>query len=274
MVLQIDNDFQYHKTRDQPPFTGRVGRDDAVKASRKDSIMFKRTGRIMITAVAVLLAGAAMAQADQRGYVWTYDYSTLASDSAEMELYQTAVTRDRKTSDASDWKQQVEIEYGLTDHLDVALYQVYEQPAGGVFTYEGYKVRLRYRLAERNSLPVDVLLYVEHIESTTDASEFEGKLVLAKDFGKLNIAYNQVFEKKYESGSRAEYTYAAGICYEVASAFRLGVESKGNFRDHTYAAGPTIAWTGGRIWANIGAVFGLNDKTKDREARIIMGIPF
>jgi hypothetical protein len=229
---------------------------------------------ITITAIAALLAWATTAPADQKGYVWTYDYSTLARDSAEVELYQTSVTRDRKTSDTSDWTQQIELEYGITDHLDAALYQVFEQPAGGAFNYEGFKVRLRYRVAEKNSLPVDVLLYAEHAENTTEDNEFEGKLVLAKDLGRLNIAYNQIFEKKYERGSSAENAYAVGVSYEVTPAFRLGVESKGNFKDRTYAAGPTLAWSGGRIWANIGAVFGLNAKTNDREARLLMGIPF
>lgn len=249
-------------------------RGDAQEASRKEGIMLKRMRIITITAVTVLLAWATTAQADQKGYVWTYDYSTLARDSAEVELYQTSVTRDRKTSDTSDWKQQIEIEYGITDHLDAALYQVFAQPSGGAFAYEGFKVRLRYRVAERDRLPVDVLLYAEHSESTTEAGEFEGKLVLAKDFGRLNIAYNQIFEKKYEHGSSAENAYAAGISYEVTPAFRLGVESKGNFKDRTYAAGPTLAWSGGRIWANLGAVFALNDRTNDREVRLLTGIPF
>jgi hypothetical protein len=236
--------------------------------------MLKRMRTITITAIAVLLVWATTAPADQKGYVWTYDYSTLARDSAEIELYQTSVTRDEKTSNTSDWQQQVEIEYGITDRLDAALYEVFEQPAGGAFTYEGFKVRLRYRVAEKDRLPVDILLYAEHVESTSEASEFEGKLVLAKDLGRLNIAYNQIFAKKYEHGSSAENAYAAGVSYEVSPAFRLSVESKGNFKDRTYAAGPTLAWSGGRIWANIGAVFGLNNKSNDREVRLLMGIPF
>jgi hypothetical protein len=265
----IENDYQYHEPAKRP-----ASRGNAQKASRKDGNMLKRTRTIVFTAVTLLLVWATAALADQKGYVWTYDYSTLARESTEMELYQTAATRDRKTSDTSDWTQQIEIEYGVTDRLDAALYQVFEQPASGAFTYEGFKLRLRYRIAEKDRLPVDVLLYAEHLESTSEDSEFEGKLVLAKDFGKWNIAYNQIFEQKYEGGSSAENAYAAGISYEMTPAFGLGVESKGNFRDRTYAAGPTLSWSGGRIWANIGAVFGLNNKTMDREARLLMGIPF
>lgn len=220
----------------------------------------------------VLPAGAA--RADQRNYVWTYEYLTLAKGSAEIEYYQTAVTKDRQTSSASNWTQQVELEYGITDHFDAAIYQVFEQPAGGTYTYSGYKFRLRYRIAERNELPVDVLLYAEHVENTDEASEFEGKLILAKDIGKLNVSYNQVFERAYESGAGAEHAYAAGVSYETAPWLRIGVESKGNYKDGKFAAGPTLSWTGNRIWANLGAVYGLNRKTNDREVRFLMGVPF
>ena len=149
----------------------------------------------------ILFAGVGHAYADQRNYVWTYEYLTLAKGGTEIEYYQTAVTKDRQASSANDWAQQVELEYGITDHLDAAIYQVYEQPAGGSMSYAGYKLRLRYRIAERNVLPVDVLLYAEHVENTKEENEFEGKLVLAKDIGRLNIAYNQIYEKEYEAGT-------------------------------------------------------------------------
>ncbi|MDA8100492.1 MAG: hypothetical protein M0042_12820 [Nitrospiraceae bacterium] len=223
---------------------------------------------------AAILIGRGVARADQKAYVWTYDYSTLAKDSAEIEYYQTAVTKDRKVSGASDWQQQVEVEYGITDRLDAAIYQMFEQPADGSFFYAGYKLRLRYRVAEQNQLPVDVLFYAEHVENTDEASEFEGKLVLAKDIGRVNIAYNQVFEKAYVKDAGAEHGYAAGISYRISDSFRLGLESKGSYREGTYAAGPTISWSRGRLWANLGAVFALNDKTNDRETRFLMGIPF
>jgi len=131
-------------------------------------------------------------------------------------------------------------EYGITDHLDAAIYQVFGQPAGGGgFTYEGYKVRLRYRIAEKNVLPLDILLYAEHVESTTEDNEFEGKLVLAKDIGKLNIATIRSL-RRYTIMTREQNTgYAAGVSYELTHAFTFGIESKGNYTKGTYAAGPT-----------------------------------
>ena len=233
-------------------------------------------------AVIMAIAGTT-AYADQRSYVWTYEYLTLAKDSAELEYYQTAVTKDRQKDSSSDWQQQIELEYGLTDRLDAALYQVYEQkekdPAKsdtGVMKYSGYKFRLRYRIAEKNQLPVDVLLYAEHQEKVDAGSGdlFEGKVILAKDIGKLNISYNQIYKNTYDGGDRASHEYAAGMSYELAPSFKLGIESKGNYYTDKYAAGPTVSWIGGRIWANLGAVYGLNSRTNDREVRFLLGVPF
>ncbi len=213
------------------------------------------------------------AYADQRNYVWTTEYSTLATADTEVEFYQTAVTRDAQTRNASDWTQQIELEYGFTDRLTGSLYEVYQQAAGSSsLTYVGYNLELKYRLAERNQLPVDVLLYAEHEVNSLEGDRFEGKVVLAKDIGKLNIAYNQIFERPY-SGSY-ENEYAAGVSYETTPWLRLGFESKGSFTEDEYSAGPTLAWMGSRIWATLGAVFGLNRSTNDREVRFLLGIPF
>jgi len=225
-------------------------------------------------AVLVLAVFGGHARADQRAYVWTYEYLTLAKDSAEIEYYQTAVTKDRQKDNSSDWQQQGELEYGITDHLDAALYQVFDQKEQDKLKYSGYKYRLRYRIAEKNVLPLDVLLYAEHQEKADAKNVFEGKLILAKDVGKLNVAYNQIYKNTYVSGDQADHEYAAGASYEITPAVRFGVESKGNYRTDKYAAGPTVSWVGGRIWANLGAVYGLNRRTNDREVRFLLGVPF
>jgi hypothetical protein len=143
-AIFVEKDFQIHK----------IDQEENMK-----QIIF---GSLAIVFFVVF---AGVAGADQKNYVWTYDYSSLAKDSAEIEFYQTAVTRDRKVSGRSDWQQQIELEYGITDHLDAALYEMYERPAEGTFDYAGYKFRLRYRIAEKNQLPLDVVLYAEHQET-------------------------------------------------------------------------------------------------------------
>lgn len=217
---------------------------------------------------------AGSARADQRNYVWTEEYSTPAQGSAELEFFQTAVTQDRHIRSASDWTQQVELEYGVTDRLSASLYEVYQQDAdSSSLSYVGYNFELRYRIAEKDVLPVDVLLYAEHEVNSFEGNAFEGKLVLAKDIGKLNLAYNQIYDRPYTIGV-AEHEYAAAVSYELAPWLRLGLESKGSYTEDEYVVGPTLAWAGSRIWANIGAVYALNHKTNDSEVRFLLGIPF
>lgn len=227
-----------------------------------------------IVVVAFIFATGAQGHAAQKSFVWTEEYSTLGAGEAELEYWNTAVTKDIQTRSASDWNQKIELEYGITDRLNVALYQVFEQEAdSNSLTYAGYNVELKYRIAEQNKLPVDILLYVEHEVSTIEGGVNEGKVILAKEIGKFNIAYNQIYEK-VNSEHQGDHGYAAGIGYEVVPWLRAGFESKGSYTHGEYAVGPTLAWTGNRIWANLGAVFALNHKTNDREARFMLGVPF
>ena len=53
-------------------------------------------------------------QAAQRNYVWTEEYGTLATGSAELEFWDTAVTKDIQARNASDWTQQAELELMTT----------------------------------------------------------------------------------------------------------------------------------------------------------------
>jgi len=223
----------------------------------------------------ILAALGAETEAAQRSFVWTEEYGTLAKGNAELEFWNTAVTEDIQTRNASDWQQQVELEYGITDHFNASLYQVYQQTADEPsLTYLGYKVELKYRVAEKDVLPVDVLLYAENEQlNDEDGPRFEGKIILAKEVGRVGIAYNQIFERRYASGKK-EHEYAAGVNYEVLPSFRFGVESKGSYSENQYAVGPTLAWVGNRIWADIGAVYGLNKRTDDRQVLFLLGVPF
>ena len=116
----------------------------------------------VLSFVMFVFAWSGTALADQRSYVWTYEYLTLSKDSAEFEIYLDAKTADRQQDNSSDWRQQFELEYGITDRFDTALYLVYEQKEEESLNYAGYKLRFRYRIAEKNVLPLDLLLYAEH----------------------------------------------------------------------------------------------------------------
>ncbi len=228
---------------------------------------------IWMLLIASIAVGRA-ANADQRSYVWTYEYMTLNKGSTEFEYYLTTKTTDDSRSGDTDYQHQLELEYGITGRWDIALYQVLNQADGESLKYGGFKVRTRYRFGERGEFFVDPLVYLEYQSKVDDSDVFEGKVILSKDIGNLNISYNQIIETEVDGNGEVEHGYAFGVSYLIHPAVSIAVESKGNYTEGTYAIGPTLSWAGGRIWANIGLLFGLNDKTPDRQARFIIGIPF
>lgn len=231
----------------------------------------------------VMLIGLGLLQAagmaDRRSYVWTYEYLTMPQGASEVEYYLTHKIPDmHRRSEKNTWDHAVEYEYGLTDHWDIAIYQTWrhtETSTDSDFDYTGSKFRTRYRIAEKDQLPVDVLLYGEYILGDGDyADKIEAKLILAKDLGKWNIAYNQVYEKEVSDGDDFEHAYATGVSYEFSPTWKLGLESTGNYTDSKYYAGPTASWASEKVWVNLGALRGLNDESDDLRFRLIVGIPF
>ena len=231
-----------------------------------------------VLTLTVLFAGNSFA--DKRSYVWTYEYMTMPKGRIEAEYYLTPKVPDWNESEVNSWGHQIELEYGITDRWDIGTYLQFEQENDknkSTFSYDGFKVRTRYRIGEKDEYPVDTLLYLEYKRPAelSDPDVFEGKLVVAKDIGKLNLAYNQIIEQKTDTDEKTEHEYAAGVNYEIFPRVRMGVESKGNYTEKKYYVGPTIATTlGNRAWIALGAAFGVNEKSDDLQARMIIGILF
>lgn len=222
---------------------------------------------------------AATSHADRRSYVWTYEYATMPQGIAEAEYYLTAKIPDAGVRKASAWQHQVEIEYGLTENWDVSMYQQWEQSYktnSASFKYDGFKMRTRYKLFKAGEFIVDPLLYAEYIRKA-DLSQpdvLEGKLVLARDIGEFNAAYNQIMKVELSGDGDTEHEYAAGVSRDLCPGFKAGVEAKGNYSEDKHALGPTVSIETAGFWASLGAAFGLNEDTDDVQSRMIAGFAF
>jgi hypothetical protein len=205
---------------------------------------------------------------------------TIPKGESELEYYLTAKVPDsHKYDDKNSWEHQVEFEYGLTDRWDIGFYQRWQHTntqADDKFEYTGTKLQTRYRFGEKGTYPLDTLLYLEYIRPDgSDAPEkVEGKLVLAKDIGNFNIAYNQIIEAGINNNGEIEHEYAGGLNYEFSPALKIGLESTGNLTEGKFYLGPTISWARGEFWIGLGALRGLNDRSDDLRVRLIVGIPF
>ncbi|OGF53452.1 MAG: hypothetical protein A2452_06480 [Candidatus Firestonebacteria bacterium RIFOXYC2_FULL_39_67] len=218
-----------------------------------------------------------MSYSDSRNYVWTYQYDTLPAGLLELEMYFTTEVQKSDDLSNSNWRQWFELEYGITKNTDIALYQKFLQSNGAVpvFQYDGFKLRLRHKVAKKDYLPIDVLFYIEY-ERSSDLKEtdiIEWKEVFAKDIDKLNISYNMIFEYQPKNNWRYEHGYAFGISYEIIDNLRLGAEASGSYSNKKYYLGPTISLLAPEFFAVFGSEWGLNDNSNFLNVRLVIGIP-
>lgn len=237
-----------------------------------------------------LVAGflaARPAFAHERHYVWSQEYQTIPQGEFEFEGHSTLKVPNGGESNSHTWEYQGELEYGLTDHLTIAHYERWEtQNKASVeddsTKYKGFKFEAKYRIGEKDKYWVDPLLYLEMAYDPREDDHplsLEPKLVLSKDWGKLNLTYNQILESELGDGGRTEQAFSAGMNVELPYGFYPGVEFTGQYWNpgshrNELALGPTLAYSNTYFWVTAGVRFGVNHESNDVDARIIFGVPF
>jgi hypothetical protein len=224
------------------------------------------------------------ASANPRPLPFTYPYETLPEDSLEIEQYvdATVVRASEPNPDGSEhrvWDSsyvlQTEVEYGITDRLELGTYLVFKQEASAsdpTMHFDGIKERLRLRFAEAGQWPIDVATYLEFAEFH-DEFEIEEKVILAKHFGKLSLQANAWVEQEFERGKEMEFIYnpTIGFTYPVIPQLYLGLEywARGKFDPEVetktgnpdvdsfnssthHFVGPAISAQFGRFWWSLG----------------------
>jgi hypothetical protein len=239
-----------------------------------------------------LVAAGRPARANPRPLPFTYIYETLPSGDAEVELY-TDLTPLRvvDANGAPVWtlgtQFQLEIEYGLTDRLELGLYltlaptdpSLMFAPAmpGGT----GIKQRLRYRFADAGRWPIDLAVYGEVTENDREI-ELEGKVILQRRLGPLRIAANAWAEREFYFRGAREWVLnpTAGVVLEKWTTAQPGIEywMHGEHADGggwvvgpEHYLGPTAILQFGKIWWSNGFYFRLNGLTTPP---IGSGIPY
>lgn len=233
----------------------------------------------VLAAAAAILCAAAPARADRKFYLFTYQYATLPKGAAELETW---ITREDDDSVARqiDGSLQIEGEFGITDRLDISLYTILEKEGDASLDWDASKIEAKYRLGEAGKWPVDVELYAEYEQpfKVHGWGEPEFKLILAHDFGAVNVAGNLVFFKPVddETGRHLawEKEWAAGASYELSPRVNLGVEGHGSFTNSSAKIGPVLSYQAEKAWVALGPYFGLTSRDGDVGARAILGFYF
>jgi len=241
---------------------------------------------------AVLLAAAALllptpSRADRRYYGETYNAVTAAPGGLDVEGWTTLFQAPR-AGGTSFWRHQLELETGLTDRWDLAVYNDWRRDFGGTTRYEALRAESRFRLSQPGEWFVDPVLYLEVKKEFIEDKPLavEEKLILGKDLGRWNLSLNLSAEQEFIPGGDREYEwgYAVGASYEVHHAVRVGAEAFGAFTDvraggtsvweKQHYAGPAVSVAWSRLWLVVAAGWGLTDESHRLRLRAVAAVQF
>jgi len=198
---------------------------------------------------ALLFPHLAAAQVDPWEFE-VYPYATEQRGVAELEVDNAVVANGHSQGPDGTaagtfpsqgiWYNQYELTYGLTDRIEAAAYLNMAQPSGHGYWYAGSKYRLRGRLFDEGTLPVDLGWYLElewHKTPQFDDNELELELrpIIEKDIGRFSIELDPQFEKPIFTGPNKnkgfEFGYANGVYYRWMRYLSPGVEFYGAVGD-------------------------------------------
>jgi hypothetical protein len=128
-----------------------------------------------------------------------------------------------------------ELTYGLTDHVEAAVYLDLARPEDHSYEYAGSRYRLRGRLFEKGQLPIDLGWYAElewHNTPQFDDNEleFEIRPIMEKDFGRFTVDVEPIFETTLDGvdqGEGVKLGYVAGLYYRWFPKLSPGLEFYG-----------------------------------------------
>jgi hypothetical protein len=231
-------------------------------------------------------AAIAVMLATPRPLPFTYSYDTLPKGDLELEIYSdlspAKVTSNGSPQNILAPQLQLELEYGLSHRVELGLYATLSPTSSLTDAPElpvqnGSKQRLRIRLFDEGTLPVDVALYGEVVETDREF-EIEAKLIVQRRIAqRLRLIANWWVEREWEYAGDQSWVLnpTLGATVELSPQVHLGAETwmrwalpdggeKGGIHEfnhgpHLYA-GPVVMLNFGRVWWAGGFYFRATDR--------------
>ena len=244
---------------------------------------------VTLAAASLGVAAAPPEPAHAKHYLVSQHYGTAERGEWEAAFWNDVNFPEADHDGTYTSKHQVELEYGLTDHLHVAYYEVYTWDRAKEWERDEFKIEAKLRLAEARQWPVDVALYTEYKNPDgpreVHSDELENKVILSKDLGPWNVVGNFIFEKKLNTHSDWEFEYTAGASYALTPRTRVGLELKETLgdadefgwhrKDHQLYLVPGIyATVTPHLRLLAGPAFGLTRASDDLQLRSIVEVEF
>lgn len=249
------------------------------------------------TALALSLLISALwtapAFAGSRRFTYVYEVTTSPPGDVEIENWVTWKTRkpDDRGFDQVDFRH--ELEFGITDKLQAAIYladwNYHRGSSAGErgFSYAGSALELIYNFTNPVADPVGLAVYQE-FQAGYRRFESESKLLAQKNFGRFVVAYNATLEAEWEGDGleerQGEFQQSLGLSYEVTPRLLFGAECLHEvaFPDWSQAergkffAGPNVSLRAGKYWGTLTALAQVTraGDEPDFQLRTIFGFSF
>ncbi len=153
------------------------------------------TRAVQLLVMGVSLLPVRMALAHREDYIdETLVFQTLEEHALEPEYWFDYGTR----PEGDFTRHNVALEYGITDHLMVDGRATVDDPDKGKANFDSARLETRFRFTEEGDWPVDVAFSAEvntrRLENGHYQYGLEPRVVLSKDFAKLNFTLNVALE--------------------------------------------------------------------------------
>lgn len=253
-------------------------------------------GSCLAAVLGVILGGGMLvssAQADGRKYTYVYETTTMPKGMVEYEQWVTWKTHKGNDSGFDQLDFRHEIEFGVTDDFQLAIYlSDWRYKDGSSVEDDGSEwrdvaVEGIYSLMNPVTDVFGLGLYGE-VKIGDEFLELEGKVLLEKYFGLVNVAYNATIEAEWEDShfgdDSGKFQQVVGVSYEVKPQFSIGAEFLHEIKfpdwssqdDDVVYLGPNFSWRKNKFFITVTPLFQLttNEDQADFQTRMIFGIAF
>lgn len=219
----------------------------------------------------LLFAGmfAGTATATDRLFTYTYEPETLPEGALEFEQWVTLRTQRTKKvgqENYNRWDLREELEYGVTDNYQVALYlnlesESFRNSLGGdesEFSFKGLSFENKLLVLNPAEHAVGLALYLEPTFAG-DEAEIEEKIILGQRHGNWKWALNLTHATEWEDNLHAvegEFEATLAVARMLGTRWSLGVEARSltkmpeyeEFESTMVGVGPVLSYRRDNWW--------------------------
>lgn len=181
------------------------------------------SGLTLSTVILGLLLSCSLHATDRR-FTYVYEATTTAKGEKEVENWATWSTQKHGSQRGNTFDFRTELEYGLTDNVQIGVYvadwQVQDSVAGdgrANAKYNDAAIELIRNLTSPTTDFFGSALYGE-VQLGDQRFKMEGKLLLQKNIGPVVLAYNAILEAEWEGAQAGYYNEQRGTIGQTLGA--------------------------------------------------------